>query len=144
MPAKGQSQIIQFALFFLIGLVVFLIISGAFKGRVDFYGQDIADENRKLVNTYFSALIANAVLTCKECDSFSVRTKLQNTTIGKITEVGLTNTYLTVISRPGREEYRTNAHNLLLSLVAAGGSARSQETIILSYLKNQNILRVFK
>jgi hypothetical protein len=144
MPAKGQTQIIQFALFFLIGLVIFLVVSGAFKGRVDFYGEDIATENRKLISTHFSALIANAVLTCKECESVSIRTKLQNTTVGKVTEVGVTNTYLSVISRPGREEYRSNVHNLLLSLVAAGGSGRSQETIILSYLKNQNILRIFQ
>lgn len=144
MSCKGQSQIIQFIMFFMIGLALFLAIGGVFRGRLDFFADDIAEQNRKTINSYFSALAVQSLVTCKECDSFNFTTRLANTTAGSFTQVGLNNTNIITLSQPGGKQYATVAHNALLNLVGAGGLVLSSKPIILSYSKNQNILRVFQ
>lgn len=142
MPNKGQSQIIQFILFFMIGLALFLTIGGVFRGRIDIFADDIADQNRKLINSYFSSLAVQALVTCKECDGYNVTTRLSNTTAGSYTQVGLNDTNLVTISQPGGRRYDGSAHGLLMQLEGAGGLATTSRPIILSYSKNQGILRV--
>lgn len=142
MRFKGQSQIIQFILFFMIGLALFLTIGGVFRGRLDFFAEDIADQNRKTINGYFSGLMVEELVSCKECDNVNLTTKLSNTTAGSFTQVGLNSTYLTTLSQPGAKQFSGKAHNLLAYLSGAGGLATSNRPIVLSYSKNQNILRV--
>jgi hypothetical protein len=144
MRAKGQSQIIQFMLFFLIGLAIFIIVGNVFKDRLDFYTADVVDANRKLINTHFSGLIVQSMVSCKECDRFNSTTKIANQTAGYASEVGVNDQYLTVLSQPGGLMFQSQAHNMLLSVAAAGGSALSTRPITLSYSKNQNILRIFQ
>jgi hypothetical protein len=144
MRAKGQSQIIQFMMFFVIGLAIFIVISNVFNERLEFYAGDVADANRKLINTHFSALMVQAMVSCKECDEFSSTTKIGNITASSVTEVGVNDEKLSVISQPQGIEFSSGAHNMLASLAGAGGSALSTEPIILSYSKTQNILRVLQ
>jgi hypothetical protein len=144
MRAKGQSQIIQFMMFFIIGLAIFIVVSNVFNDRLDFYGKDVADANRKLLNTHFSALVVQAMVSCKECDEFSSTTKIGNVTAGSVTEVGVNDEELAVISQPQGTEFSGGAHNMLEGLVAAGGSALSTQPIMISYSKTQNILRVLQ
>jgi hypothetical protein len=140
--SKGQSQVIQFILFFMIGMAIFLSIGGLFRGRVDIFADDIAAQNRKMLNSYFSALIVKELVTCKGCDNINITTRLSNTTAGAFTQIALNNTHLTTITQPGADRYWTTAHNLTLSLTAAGGLQISSKPIIISYNKTQNILRI--
>ncbi len=142
MRSKGQSQIIQFILFFMIGLALFLTIGGVFRGRIDFFAEDIAEANRRMINTYFSALTIQSLVSCKECDNFNSTTRLVNTTAGSFTQVGLNGTSLLTLSQPGGKQYAGTAHSMLSQLTGAAGLALSAKPIILSYSKNQNILRV--
>lgn len=142
MLAKGQSQIVQFIMFFMIGLALFLTIGNVFRGRLDLFTDEIADENRQMINKYFSALTIESLVSCKECDNFNITTKLSNTTAGSFTQIGLSNTNIVTVTLPGNRQYSSTAHNMLSELAAAGGLAISNKPIILSYSKNQNILRV--
>jgi len=142
MPTKGQSQVIQFVLFFMIGLALFISISGTFRGRIDVFTDDIADQNRKTINSYFSALSVKELVSCKECDNINITTKISNTTAGAFTQVWLNTTHLVTITQPGAARYATTMHNLTRGLVDAGGLQISSKPIILSYNKTQNILRI--
>ena len=142
MMLKGQSQIIQFLMFFMIGLAIFLIIAGAFRDKLDFFAEDITGKNREVINNYFSALSVQALVTCKQCDNVNISTRLTNTTAGAITQVGFNNTNLVTISKPGNKEYSSTTHGLLEDLTAATGVVLSSKPIVLSYTKNQNILRI--
>lgn len=139
---KGQSQVVQFVLFFMIGLALFLSIGGVFRGRVDVFTEDIADQNRKTLNSYFSALAVKELASCKGCDNINITTRISNTTAGAFTQIALNNTHLTTITQPGAERYWTTAHNLTRGLAAAAGLQISSKPIILSYNKTQNILRI--
>lgn len=145
MPSKGQSQVIQFIMFFMIGLALFLTIGGVFRGRVDFFADDIASQNRMTVNSYFSALAVSEMVDCKGCDNVNITTRLSNTTAGSFMQLFLDprdGRSLTTISQPGGANYTSGAHGLLASLSNLAGVQTSNKNIILSYSKNQNILRV--
>lgn len=144
MPAesKGQSQIIQFMMFFMIGLVLFLAISGVFRGRLDFFAEDIADQNRRLISGYFSALAVNELVTCKQCDNVNITTVLVNTTAGSFSQVRLNNSFLAAFSPPTPGESALTVHNLLAEVSTKLGSAVSNRPIILTYSRGQSILEV--
>ena len=145
MSAKGQSQIIQFMMFFMIGLAMFLTIGGVFRGRLDFFSSDISEENRKLVATYFSSLAIQSIVSCKECDDVNITTKISNTTAGSFTQVLLAGPNIVTSTQPGgASTYTTSAHNILSVLTAASGSAISAKPIILSYSNNQKVLELLQ
>jgi hypothetical protein len=142
MSAKGQSQIFQFILFFVIGLALFIAISGIFKGSVDNSAKDISAANRELINNHFSVLAVHAIATCKECDNYNTTVRLSNTTAGSFTQVVLTPGRLATITLPGGSEHQSSAHNMLSSLSNAIGLGSSGKPIILSYSKAQNIMEL--
>lgn len=142
MPAKGQSQIVQFIMFFMIGLALFLAIGGVFRDRLDLFSEDIADQNRRLIGAHFSALAVQGLVSCKECDSFNVTTRLINTTAGAFSQVSLNDTYLTARSPPTPGESALTVHGLLEGVSTKLGSAISNRPITLSYSRGQSILEV--
>ena len=139
---KGQTQIVQFILFFMIGLAVFLSIGGVFRGQLDTFGNSVADSSRKLVASYFSAISISAIDSCKECDNFNTTIQLQNRTANFFLEVLGTRDGLDVRTQPGNETYESSLHNLVISLVESSGFGASIGPIVLSFNKNQNKLRV--
>ncbi len=132
---KGQYLIMQFLLFFLIGLSVFIAFSNLFKLRADSLGGDITNSTRKLINSYISSLIINSFDTCKGCDFVSVSVEIENRTGGYFHELYLNSSGLNVVSQPGGKNYLSSVHNLNSTLNFSGNSS-SAKTIIL--IKNKN------
>mgnify|MGYP001578406066 CR=1 FL=1 len=139
---KGQSQVIQFILFFMIGLGVFLSISSFFRMQLDTFGKLVADSNRKLAASYFSAISIDAVVSCKECDNINTSIQLQNRTANFFLEVVGTSSGIDVRTQPGNDTYSSLIHNLAISLGNVEGIGSSVGPIVLSFNKNQNKLRV--
>lgn len=139
---KGQSQIVQFILFFMIGMAMFFWIGNAFRDRVDIFSEDILNSNRREMNSHFSALAINAIAQCKTgCENVNFTTRLSNTTAGAFTEFSLNGTYLTVTSRPDNDEFAGQMHNATYG-ISKLGKVTSNKPIVLSYSKNQNILEL--
>ena len=139
---KAQSQIVQFILFFMIGLGVFLSIGSYFRGRLDIFGDTVAESSRKLTASYFSAISINAISSCKECDNINTTIKLQNRTANFFIEVTGTPNGFNAMTQPGNESFSSAIHNLVLSISGVNGTGASDEPIVLSFNKNQNKLRV--
>lgn len=138
---KGQWLVIQFVLFFLIGLTIFIAIGNIFKIRADIFREDIADSTRKLINTFVSSLIVNSFTSCKECDYSRISIKIENTTAEYFFEIYSNNSGINVVSQPGGKNYLSSVHNLNLTLNFSGQSA-SAKNIILTLTKTQNKLEV--
>lgn len=139
---KGQSQIVQFLLFFMIGMALFFWIGNAFRDRVDVFSEDILGFNRMEMNSHFSALAIQGLTQCKAgCDGFNFTTRLSNTTAGAFTEFSLNNTHLIVTSRPDNDEFAGQMHNATYGINKLG-KVTSNKPIVLSYSKNQNILEL--
>lgn len=139
---KGQSQVIQFILFFMIGLGVFLSISSFFRMQLDTFGKSVADSSRKLTASYFSAVSIYSTVSCKECDNINTSIQLQNRTANFFLEVVGTSSGIDVRTQPGNETYSSLIHNLAISLASVEGIGSSVRPIVLSFNKNQNKLRV--
>ncbi|MEM5801875.1 MAG: hypothetical protein QXQ18_00610 [Candidatus Aenigmatarchaeota archaeon] len=136
---KGQSLVIQFTLFFLIGLGLFVVIGNVFKSYSDVLREDIAAEARKLLNSYFSSLAVISINSCKQCNYVEVKTKVENTTADYFHQVTLSSLGLNVISQPGTKNFLASIHNLNTTYSLLGTSS-SAKTIIFTFTKNQNKL----
>ncbi len=142
MAMKGQSQIIQFILFFMIGMAVFFWIGTTFRDRVDVFSGDILEFNRREMNSHFSALAVQGLTQCKQgCENVNFTTRLSNTTAGAFTEFSLNSSHLTVTSRPDNDEFAGEMHNATYGINKIG-KVTSNKPIVLSYSKNQNIIEL--
>lgn len=139
--SKGQWLVIQFVLFFLIGLTIFLAIGNIFRIRADIFKEDIANSTRKLINSLVSSLVINSFSSCKECDYSKVSIKIENTTAEYFFEIHSNNSGINVVSQPGGKNYLSSVHNLNSTLNFSGKST-STKTIILTLTKSQNKLEV--
>jgi thioredoxin-related protein len=139
---KGQYLVIQFLLFFLIGLSVFLALGNIFRYQADVFGSNVADSYRKLLNTYISSAIIYGFNNCKQCDVIKITIKVKNETAEYFYEIHYTSAGLNVISQPGGKNFLSSVHNLNSTLSPAGTFATSVNPIILTVNKTNNILEV--
>ena len=137
---KGQSLVVQFLLFFLIGLALFITISGFFRAQSDIFREDIVELNRKLAGSYISYLSV-AMSSCKECGSISSTFKLKNTTANYIFEFILSASGLKVSSLPGGGDNLINMHNLQDTFTLMG-TASSFRDMILKFDRSQNSFEI--
>jgi hypothetical protein len=138
---KGQTLIIQFVLFFIIGFSLFTSIAVFFKYQSDIFKNDITNYNIQLINSYFSATAISAAVTCKTCDFVNITTTTQNTTAGYFFEVGMTNLGLNTTVPMAQQRVTSSVYNLNSSYVLSGFSP-SIKPITITFNKIQNSLGV--
>lgn len=136
---KGQSLVIQFVIFFLIGFSLFLSVGSFFRYQSDLFRNDIISSSLNLSNSYISSNIITAVDSCKQCDYIRLNATIANLTAGYTIEINLKNSGLNV-SIPYKY-FNSPVHNLNSSLILSGKSS-SVQPIILTFNKNQNKLEV--
>ncbi len=138
---KGQSLVIQFLLFFLIGLTVFISISGFFRLQSDLSRDDIVSSNKRLIGNFLSSYVIQMQDSCKQCDFINISTTLVNTTGSYGIRVSAGNTGLDVSTKPFGKNYLSPIHNLNYTLTMSG-SGSSVRPLILTLTKTQNKLEV--
>ena len=136
---KGQSLVIQFLIFFLIGFSLFVSVGSFYKYQSDLFRNDIISSNLALFNSYLSSNIISAVDTCKECDFVKLSVPALNLTAGYAIQINLSDSGLNV-SNPVKY-FNSPLHNLNSSLNLIGVSS-SVQPITLTLNKTQNKLEV--
>jgi hypothetical protein len=136
---KGQSLIIQFFIFFLIGFSLFISVGSFFKYQSDLFRDEIISSSLSLANSYLSSNMVMAATNCKQCDNAIISTSIANLTTGYPIEIKLRSSGLNV-SIPYKY-YLSSIHNFNSSLALSGDSS-SVQTITLTFNKNQNKLEV--
>jgi hypothetical protein len=137
--SKGQYLIVQFLLFFLIGLGIFLAFGNIFRLRADSLKENIAYSARKLISSYISSVVINSYDTCKGCDFVTTSVRIENETADYFHEIELIDgSGLKILSQPGGKNYTSSIHNLDSTLILSGKST-SIKPIILT-LENKNKL----
>jgi hypothetical protein len=140
---KGQSLVVQFVIFFLIGFTLFISTGSIFKYQSDMFRERNIESSLNLSNSYLSSVIISAIDSCKECDFVSITTKMQNMTAGYILEFELTKASGLNVSIPQIKKYsNSTVHNLIFSLNNSSGKSGSTEPLTLTFNKNQNNLGV--
>lgn len=134
---KGQSLIIQFILFFIIGLSIFIAIGNLFTFQSNLLGADIANETRKNIANYIASIIINQN-SCKACDRISQTIILRNKTVGEYVQLILEDEGLFVVMLPSGKYYGMSLKNLEKSFRTEGfGYSNKPLKIIFSKIENK-------
>lgn len=139
---KGQSLIIQYLLFFMIGFSVFIFIGSFFRYQSDLFRTDIINSNLKTANSYLSTAAIVAVDSCNQCDSAAFSLKVQNQTAGYDIVFNLfTLSGLTTSVNPLGKWYVSPLHNLNSSYIL-NGTVSSSKPITLTFTRTNNTLGI--
>jgi hypothetical protein len=136
---KGQTLLIQFILFFIIGFSVFASLGYFFKFQSDIFRDEVTDYNLKLINSYMSANVLTAAISCKQCDFVRITTSLPTSKSVAAYEIGMNSNGINTSVPLTQKSITTPIYNLNSSY-ALSGMVASIEPI--SITKTQNILRV--
>jgi len=136
---KSQSLIVQFVLFFVIGLGVFLSLGNLFKFQSEIVRRDVINNSVKLTNSFLSSNIISAVVSCKQCDLVSTNIKLEKTVAGFFTEIRLNKGLNTSIDG---QSFSSSVHNLNESINSMSGEASSVKAITLMFNRTKNNLMI--
>lgn len=137
---KAQSIIIQFMIFFLAGLGVFISIGLLLRVQTDRFREDVASASLKLSSSYLTSA-AIAAVGCRECNVTENKLVIGNATAGYFTEVFLSSSGIRTATAPPSKQFTSTMHNLKDTLQLSG-QAPSIKTITLTYERDQNKLRV--
>ena len=139
---SGQSYIIQFILFFLIGIGLFIGIGNFFLIQYELIRRDTVGVSIEMINGYISSLIVASVDGCLRCGTVEHNIRVSDTTAGYFLEFILDKRGLVVSTVPPEESYISSINNLNYTFKSLGGSAPSIRTINLTYDRNQNMLYI--
>jgi len=138
---KGQSLIVQFIIFFVIGLTLFLGVGSFFRYQSDLFKDDASRESIKLINSYFSSLSSAAYLDCKQCDIANITVKTANTTAGNFFEMSMGTFGLNVSIPFTTLNYLSSNHNFNTS-TSETGLVASVNPITLTFNRAQNKITI--
>ena len=136
---KGQSLIVQFVMFFVIGFILFLSVGNFFRYQADRSASEIVSDSLRLANTYISSVSISLIDSCKKCDVVTYKIVLSNKTAGSFFEISLQKELN--VSTPENKFFTSSIHNLNFS-TSLSGSAASNKPISLTYKKGNNQLVV--
>ncbi|MEM5879577.1 MAG: hypothetical protein QXU74_03745 [Candidatus Aenigmatarchaeota archaeon] len=138
--SKGQSIVIQFLIFFLIGFSIFISLGSFFNYQSEIFRQSILSSGVNLTRSYVSSAIITMVDTCKECDFVKLTIKTHNTSAGYPILIKGEDLVL-VVSTP-IDSISTSIHNLLGNVLRVTGSSPSTKPIVLTFNRTNNNLEV--
>lgn len=136
---KAVSLIIQFILFFLIGLSIFISVGMLFSNQYILVKQDIAEERIKNVANYFASQIISFYISCIECDYATLTINPED--IQHPYKIYLHDDNLTVSVLDMGKNYSIKLNNFNETLELSG-EAISGRPVILTLEKSNNKLRI--
>lgn len=135
---KAVSLIVQFVLFFVIGLGFFLTAGNLFRYQSDLIKNEILASSSNLSVSSLSAASIRAVESCKSCDSVMLKFD-QKPIAGYNPTFQLSNGIILKIEPEGKQ-VQSSMHSLSYSLSFGSGDVSSSKTINLTYDRTKNNL----
>lgn len=139
---KAASLILQFVIFFTIGMGFFLMAGNLFRFQSDLIKQDIIDSASNLSVSEISASSITIVNSCKSCGNISVKLDQKpiagNTPTYRLSD-GTINA-LTLEIEPENKMAQSSMHGLNYSVITDTTEVSSSKTITLTYDRTKNNL----
>lgn len=135
---KAASLIVQFVLFFTIGLGFFLLAGNLFRFQSGLIKQDIIDSSSDLSISQLSALSLKAVDSCKSCDSVSIT--IEQKSIAGYNPVYQLSGGIVLKIEPENKIAQSSIHNLYHSITFDTSEVSSSKDITLTYDRTKNKL----
>jgi len=135
---KAASLIVQFVLFFTIGLGFFLLAGNLFRFQSGLIKQDILDSGSSVSISQLSAIAINAINSCKSCDNVTIMVD-QKSIAGYNPTYQLSNGIILEIE-PENKIVQSSMHNLHHSITSDNTEVSSSKAITLTYDRTKNKL----
>ncbi len=139
---KAASLIVQFVLFFIIGLGFFLLTGNLFRFQSDLIKQDILDSGSSLAINQLSALSIKAIDSCKSCDNVTIKIDSKSIAgynpIYQLSNGIINNVFLKIESE--NKIVQSPMHNLNHSITSDTTEVSSSKVIALTYDRTKNKL----
>lgn len=135
---KAVSLIVQFVIFFIIGMGFFLLAGNLFRYQSDFIKRDIVDIGSEIYSRKMSAVAIDAVDLCKSCDNVTV--KVSQSDIAGINPTYQLSQGLKLELESENKIVQSSMHNLYYSVTEGADKVSSSKTITLTYDRKINNL----
>ena len=142
MKSLGQSQIMQFILFFLVGMTLFVGVGNFFRIQSELLQAELSNSSFELIGNYFASAAVVSVDGCKRCGNVENTLRIGDSVFGYYLQIALGPDGLTVATAPPTNSFKTSVNNLNASVSFVPGSAPSIQPINLTYDRNQNRLEI--
>ena len=139
---KGQSMVVQFTLFFLIGIGMFMTLGGFFRMQADNVRRSLINLSLEMVDSHISSIIVNFVGSCSNCEVIDGTIVLEKTYAGYFLNTILNESGIIIETAPRSRAFSSSINNLNESLVIVDNSVPSIKNINLTYTRNQNKLEI--
>ena len=136
---KSVSLIIQFVIFFSIGLTFFILVGNLFRFQSDVIKNDVLNFGSNLATKQMSAAAVYAIDTCKTCDNTTIRTEVKSIT-NLNPDVSLTTGGVMLSIDAENKQTLSSVHNLYFSVNFVPNKVSSVKPITLTYNKTKNNL----
>jgi hypothetical protein len=137
---KGQTFVIQFIMFFMIGMGLFIMLGNFYRYESENIKGQLIDQSTEMIGSYMSSMVVSAVDGCPNCGAVEYNFRLSKTYAGHFIEMDMTSAGLSVRGVPESLEYTSSLNNLVQSLNIIDSSVNSVQEINLTYDKENNIL----
>lgn len=138
--SKGQSFVVQFIMFFMIGMGLFILLGNFYRYESENIKRQLIDYSTEMIGSYMSSMVVSAVEGCPNCGVVEYDIRLAKTYAGHFIEMDMSHIGLSVRSAPKASEYTSSLNNLFQGLNIIEGSASSVHNVNLTYDKDYNIL----
>ena len=135
---KAVSLIVQFVLFFIIGLGFFLLSGNLFKYQSGLVRKGILDSGSELSVNQISAISISSVDSCKSCDNVTI--KVDQKSIAGYNPVYQLSNGIILKVEPENKIVQSTMHNLYYSITYDTAEVSSSKSIALTYDKIKNKL----
>ena len=135
---KAVALILQFVMFFIIGLTFFIAVSNIVKFQSTEIRQDILNSGSDLSIKEISAEIINTVNSCKSCDNTTIKFN-QKPIAGFGPTYKLSNGIILSVLLQSKS-LQSSIHNLYYSITYDTKEVGSSKTLNLTYDKTNNKL----
>ncbi|MCX6820779.1 MAG: hypothetical protein NT016_02425 [Candidatus Aenigmarchaeota archaeon] len=140
--SSGQSQMIQFIIFFLVGMTLFIGIGNFFRIQSESLQSELSSSAFELMGNYFASAAVASVDACKQCGIVENDLRISDTVFGYYLRLSASGSGLSVATAPPTHSYNTSVNNLNATVTFVQGSAASIQPINLTYDRNQNTLEI--
>ncbi|MDI6806370.1 MAG: hypothetical protein QMD14_00970 [Candidatus Aenigmarchaeota archaeon] len=129
---KSQALIIQFILFFLIGIAIFVAVGNLFRLQLDIFTSDVLTESLGLTNSYVGSIVIYSTIGCKQCDWINFTVTLPEKITHHYYKINFANKGINVSALDRPEYFFSSPHNLNYT-INLSGEVFSAQPIFLTF-----------
>lgn len=138
---KSQALVIQFVVFFLIGLSIVFLASSVFNYFLNNFRSSNLQASLQVISNSFNIEAINAY-SCSYCQQVDVYAELPNLTLGSAYKMYAANNFFVVESTIPTKSYNNSFNNLNESLNFQGSAYSTAKNVIFTINKTQNYIKV--